>query len=78
MVRLRTYLISTALVALLGTPFAHAQRLTGVITIREGTAKPRGAQALKYCTPAQMKALPFCEADLPLLDVLMVGFPPAR
>lgn len=65
-----------------GTVHAYADLTVALelyaATIREGTAKPRGAQALKYCTPAQMKALPFCEADLPLLDVLMVGFPPAR
>src|SRR5688572_13139564 len=34
-------------------------------TIRSGTPKPLGAQALRFCTPIEMKALPFCEADLP-------------
>ncbi len=39
-------------------------------TIRAGTPKPIGAQALRFCTPIEMKALPFCEADLPLLELL--------
>jgi 8-oxo-dGTP diphosphatase len=42
-------------------------------TIESGTPKPLGAQALKFCTPAEMKQLPFCEADLPLLDELEKG-----
>ena len=41
--------------------------------IREGTPKPLGAQALRFCTPVEMKALPFCEADLPLLEELVKG-----
>jgi len=43
--------------------------------IREGQGAPRplGAHALRWCTPAEMKALPFCEADLPLLDELASG-----
>lgn len=43
--------------------------------IREGQGEPRplGAHALRWCTPAEMKALPFCEADLPLLDELEAG-----
>jgi 8-oxo-dGTP diphosphatase len=39
-------------------------------TIARGEPKPLGAQALRFCTPAQMRALPFCEADLPLLEIL--------
>ncbi len=39
-------------------------------TIVSGDPKPLGAQALRFCTPAQMQALPFCEADLPLLKLL--------
>jgi len=35
--------------------------------------KPLGAQALRFCTPAQMRQLPFCEADLPLLEALERG-----
>lgn len=35
--------------------------------------KPLGAQALRFCTPTEMKALPFCEADLPLLEALERG-----
>ena len=38
--------------------------------IRSGNPRPLGAQALRFCTPAQMQALPFCEADLPLLELL--------
>lgn len=39
-------------------------------TIREGAPKPLGANELRYLTPSEMKALPFCEADLPLLELL--------
>ncbi|MEW6430372.1 MAG: (deoxy)nucleoside triphosphate pyrophosphohydrolase [Myxococcota bacterium] len=42
-------------------------------TIRAGEPQPLGAQALRFCTPAEMKGLPFCEADLPLLDALERG-----
>lgn len=38
-----------------------------------GEPQPLGAQAIRFCTPAEMKALPFCEADLPLLDALERG-----
>lgn len=41
--------------------------------IRSGEPKPLGAQELRFLTPAEMKALPFCEADLPLLDALAAG-----
>ena len=43
--------------------------------IRQGEGEPRamGAHALRWCTPAQMRALPFCEADLPLLEELAAG-----
>jgi len=42
--------------------------------IREGgVPRPLGARALLWCTPAEMRALPFCEADLPLLDELAAG-----
>jgi 8-oxo-dGTP diphosphatase len=39
----------------------------------QGTPQPLGAQAIRYCTFAQMRALPFCEADLPLLEALQTG-----
>ncbi len=42
-------------------------------TIVAGDPKPLGAQALRFCTPAQMMTLPFCEADLPLLEALSAG-----
>lgn len=41
--------------------------------IRSGEPKPLGANALAWATPEQMKPLPFCEADLPLLDALAKG-----
>ncbi|MEW5737393.1 MAG: (deoxy)nucleoside triphosphate pyrophosphohydrolase [Myxococcota bacterium] len=41
--------------------------------IVRGEPQPLGAQAIRFCTPAEMKALPFCEADLPLLDALARG-----
>lgn len=39
----------------------------------EGVPRPLGASELRYCTPEEMKALPFCEADLPLLEELASG-----
>ena len=30
-----------------------------------------GAQTLRFCTPEEMHALPFCEADVPLLELLI-------
>lgn len=42
-------------------------------TIVSGIPKPLGAQALKFATPVEMRALPFCEADVPLLDALIDG-----
>jgi 8-oxo-dGTP diphosphatase len=42
-------------------------------TIRKGAPQPLGAQAIRFCTPAEMQRLPFCEADLPLLDALARG-----
>ena len=38
-----------------------------------GEPKPLGAHALRFLSPAEMKALPFCEADIPLLDDLVAG-----
>lgn len=43
--------------------------------IRTGTPKALDAQALRFCTPTEMKTLQFCEADLPLLEVLEKGLP---
>ncbi|MFP2927674.1 (deoxy)nucleoside triphosphate pyrophosphohydrolase [Pyxidicoccus sp. 3LG] len=39
----------------------------------KGEPKPLGAHALAFQTPAEMTALPFCEADIPLLDDLVAG-----
>jgi 8-oxo-dGTP diphosphatase len=41
--------------------------------ITRGEPKALGAQALRFASPTEMKALPFCEADVPLLDVLERG-----
>jgi len=41
--------------------------------IVSGEPKALGAQALRACTPQEMRALPFCEADLPLLEALERG-----
>lgn len=41
--------------------------------IAKGEPKPLGAQALRFCTPSEMQALPFCEADVPLLELLVRG-----
>jgi 8-oxo-dGTP diphosphatase len=38
--------------------------------IRSGTPAPLGARALRWVTPTEMRALPFCEADLPFLELL--------
>lgn len=38
--------------------------------IVSGEPHPLGAHQLRYATPAEMRQLPFCEADIPLLDVL--------
>ncbi len=39
----------------------------------KGEPQCLGAQALRFCTPREMQALPFCEADLPLLESLVTG-----
>ncbi|MBX5481521.1 MAG: (deoxy)nucleoside triphosphate pyrophosphohydrolase [Myxococcaceae bacterium] len=41
--------------------------------IVRGEPQPLGANALRYATPAQMRMLPFCEADLPLIEQLAGG-----
>jgi 8-oxo-dGTP diphosphatase len=38
--------------------------------ILEGTPKPLHAQALAYRTVAEMRSMPFCEADIPLLEAI--------
>jgi 8-oxo-dGTP diphosphatase len=38
--------------------------------ILSGEPKALGAQALKFATPKVMRSMPFCEADLPLLEAL--------
>jgi 8-oxo-dGTP diphosphatase len=41
--------------------------------IRGGEPHPRGGQQLLWANPAQMQALPFCEADVPLIELLHRG-----
>ncbi len=41
--------------------------------ILSGTPAPLGAQSLQFLSVPQMRALRFCEADLPLLDALESG-----
>jgi 8-oxo-dGTP diphosphatase len=38
-----------------------------------GEPRALGAHALAWLTPQDMKALPFCEADVPLLEALAAG-----
>ena len=38
--------------------------------ILRGTPAPLGAHALRFASLEEMRALPFCDADLPLLDAL--------
>lgn len=47
-------------------------------SIRKGEPQALGAQAIRFCTPVEMQALPFCEADLPLLADLVSGAVPVR
>jgi 8-oxo-dGTP diphosphatase len=42
-------------------------------TLLEGEPKALHAQALRFCRPEEMRALPFCEADEPLLEELARG-----
>lgn len=41
--------------------------------ITRGTPAPLSAQALRFATFEQMRALPFCEADVPILERLSLG-----
>lgn len=41
--------------------------------IESGEPQLLGAQALRFCTPKEMQGLPFCEADIPLLESLVDG-----
>ena len=41
--------------------------------IAAGEPKPLGANALQFASPTEMQALPFCEADIPLLELLASG-----
>jgi 8-oxo-dGTP diphosphatase len=46
--------------------------------ILEGTPRPLACHALRFATPDEMADLPFCEADLPLLEDLRAGLLPIR
>lgn len=41
--------------------------------VNSGDPKPLGANELRWLTLAEMQALPFCEADVPLLALLAKG-----
>lgn len=41
--------------------------------IVEGEPRAVGAQGLRFCTPREMQALAFCEADVPLIEALARG-----
>ena len=42
-------------------------------TITSGEPRPLDAQALRFCSPREMQALAFCEADVPLIAALQAG-----
>lgn len=44
----------------------------------DGTPRNLGAEQLAWLTLAEMQALPFCEADVPLLAGLVEGHVPTR
>ncbi|HEX5744814.1 MAG TPA: (deoxy)nucleoside triphosphate pyrophosphohydrolase [Archangium sp.] len=44
-----------------------------VARLESGEPKTLGAHALAWLTPAEMLALPFCEADIPPLEDLVAG-----
>jgi 8-oxo-dGTP diphosphatase len=41
--------------------------------IIRGSPRPLKASELRYLTPSEMKPLPFCQADVPLLEALESG-----
>lgn len=41
--------------------------------IVSGVPQPLSCHALRFATPAQMVQLPFCEADVPLIEALAAG-----
>jgi len=41
--------------------------------ILSGDPRPLGSQALAFCSGEEMRRLPFCEADVPLVDALARG-----
>lgn len=41
--------------------------------LRSGVPQPLHAQAIRFCTAAEMRGLAFCEADVPLLEALEAG-----
>jgi 8-oxo-dGTP diphosphatase len=46
--------------------------------IAQGTPQALGAHALAFLSLEEMRQLPFCEADIPLLEGLAEGSVPAR
>jgi len=41
--------------------------------IEDGTPRPLGAADLRFCTAGEMRRLPFCDADVPLVEALAAG-----
>lgn len=51
----------------------HVELLLYRAHLRSGEPQPLGANELRHLTPREMQELPFCEADLPLLQALVDG-----
>jgi 8-oxo-dGTP diphosphatase len=47
-------------------------------TLEHGEPKLLGAQALRWLSFEDMRPLPFCEADIPLVEGLLAGTVPSR
>jgi len=54
-------------------PDLHVSLALYLAKLTSGVPRPVLAHALSYLTPSEMSALPFCEADLPLLEELRTG-----
>jgi len=56
-----------------GYPDLTVELVLYAARIRAGEPKPLGAHALRFLTLEEMRPLPFCEADIPLLEELASG-----
>lgn len=54
-------------------PDLHVDLVLYAARVTSGTPQPLGANALRWLTFAEMQTLPFCEADVPLLQGLVRG-----